>query len=210
MKYILLKSILINNDIVGVVQSPERNCKNIINKEIFHTKSELKLNRRLWQFRRKTLGKLIQEILVIWFWQGNDRRCESPRAKSFHCEPILKTFSPFYWDFLNWLIIYQALVCNCAKGGYWGFSKGWKIWKKTSVHSAAHILTSCQHTEHDALGSSPCMTGSSELPLFPSLKSYQHNKHNKTKVKIKTFWNSKAEMKKMTFRYRTSVASEGW
>ena len=35
MKYILFKSILINNDIVGVVQSTERNCKNLIkNKQI--------------------------------------------------------------------------------------------------------------------------------------------------------------------------------
>ena len=62
MKYILLKSILINNDIV---QSPERNCKNLIIKEIFHTQSDLKSSRRLRQFRRKTLGKLIQGILVM-------------------------------------------------------------------------------------------------------------------------------------------------
>ena len=122
-------------------------------------------------------------------------RCGSLRAKSFPCEPILKTFSLFYWDpFGNSFIIYQAFVCNCncAKGNFWGLWKGWKIWKKTRVHSAAHILTSCQHTGHDALGSSPCMTGCSELPLFPSLKSYQHNKHNKTKVKIKTFWKLKS------------------
>ena len=116
MKYILLKSILINNDIVGVMQSPERNCKNLINKEIFHTKSELKLNRRLWQFRRKTLGKLIQGILVIWIWQGNDRRCESPRAKSFHCEPILKTLTLFYWDsFFEIHSSFIKLLCAIAQ-----------------------------------------------------------------------------------------------
>ena len=47
------------------------------------------------------------------------------------------------------------------------------------------------------------------MPSFSSLKYYQYNEHNKTKVKIKHSENSKAEMKKMTFRYRTSVASEG-
>ena len=101
-----------------------------------------------------------------------------------------KHFHSFIEIFFN-LIHHLSSFCvqlRKRRRLYWGFSKGWKIWKKTSVHSAAHILTSCQHTEHDALGSLPCMTGSSQLPLFPSLKSYQHYKHNKTKVKIKTFW----------------------
>ena len=130
MKYILLKSILINNDIVGVEQSPERNYKNLINKEIFHTQSELKLNRRLWQFRRKTLGKLIQEILVIWFWQGNDRRCESPRAKSFHCEPILKTFSPFYWDFFKLIHNLSSFCVQLRKRRLLRVLKGMKNMKE--------------------------------------------------------------------------------
>ena len=132
MKYILLKSILINNGIVGVVQPPERNCKNLINKEIFHTQSELKSSRRLWQFWRKTLGKLIQGILVSWIWQGNDRRCESPRAKSFHCEPILKTFSLFYWDFFEIHSSFIKLSCAIAQGRLLRVLKGMKNMKEDS------------------------------------------------------------------------------
>ena len=103
-------------------------------------------------------------------------------------------------------------MCAVAqKEAFEGFQREEKYERRLvyNVHPAVHIITCCQHSEHDALGPSPCMTESSKLPFFPSLKSYQHNEHNKTKVKIKHSENSKAEMKKMTFRYRTIVASEG-
>ena len=157
----------------------------------------------------------MKKRLGDWFRESELSEFDKERAKSLHCEHILKIFSLVHWDpFGNSFIILCAIA---QKEAFEGFQREEKYERRLvyNVHPAAHIITCCQHSEHDALGPSPCMTESSKLPFFPSLKSYQHNEHNKTKVKIKTFWKLKSwdkkdDILKIPNRYRTSVASEGW